>query len=780
MSEASLREKASVESLVARVADEFLERQKNGDRPDIEEYASRHPEAADLLRKVLASLELIALSQSGGPGWSSLATEPTGTLGDFRILREVGRGGMGVVYEVEQISLRRRVALKVLPFAATMDPRHLQRFHNEARAAACLHHAHIVPVYFVGCERSVHFYAMQFIEGQSLAELIAAQRHAPASGVASAPRESPASGVALAPRESHALAALTQPRSPGAATQSIAIATTQAAPRDTAHYRRIAEWGIQAAEALEHAHCLGIVHRDIKPSNLMIDAAGKLWITDFGLARTTTDTGLTMSGDVVGTLRYMSPEQALAKHGLVDHRSDIYALGATLYELLTLRAVVDGMDREEILHTITFEEPPSPRSVDRAIPPDLETIVLKALVKEPAERYATAQDLADDLRRWLLDQPIRARRPSWVQMARKWLRRHQAAAWAASAGLAVAVVTLSVSSLLLWQEKERVNDALQEKETQRRWAEHQFTEANKQRGRAEASFGKVLTGMSRMLGSLEKREWPQLVAIEHIRRAMTEEFEGFFRSYLAENKDDPVARLEVGWAYQHLGVMYLKRGEYALAEKYYRTALAFHEAVAADYPDAPDHITMYAQSTFRLANLLYFIGRKEEARSCFRQAGEQYRRRVQMLADWTAESDLARCLASSPFEELRDPAEAVRAATRAVELAPERLNCRLILGMAQYRDGDSRAAVDTLKYFLNLLHDEDSTGYFFLSMAYWKLGDGELARQNFNQATRELVLERKKKSWAPACERFRAEAAALLGIPEQSTTRAKKGSSREE
>src|SRR5262249_34958378 len=152
-----------------------------------------------------------------------------------------------------------------------------------------------------------------------------------------------------------------------------------------AHYRRIAQWGIQAAEALEHAHCLGIVHRDIKPSNLMIDAAGKLWTTDFGLARTGTDAGLTMTGDVVGTLRYMSPEQALAKHSLVDHRSDIYSLGATLYELLTLRPVVDGNDREEILRKISFEEPSPPRSQDRAIPADLETIVLKALAKEPAE-----------------------------------------------------------------------------------------------------------------------------------------------------------------------------------------------------------------------------------------------------------------------------------------------------------------------------------------------------------------------------------------------------------
>src|SRR5256714_6603086 len=180
MSEASVREEVSLESLVAEVADDFLERQRRGERPDVEQYAARHPHAAEVLRKVLASLQLVGLSADGGPvqGDAAEGELVARTLGDFRLLRELGRGGMGIVYEAEQVSLRRRVALKVLPFAGMLDPRQLQRFQNEARAAACLHHTNIVPVYFVGCERGVHFYAMQLVEGMNLAALIDQQRQA--------------------------------------------------------------------------------------------------------------------------------------------------------------------------------------------------------------------------------------------------------------------------------------------------------------------------------------------------------------------------------------------------------------------------------------------------------------------------------------------------------------------------------------------------------------------------------------------------------------------------
>jgi WD40 repeat protein/Flp pilus assembly protein TadD len=206
------------------------------------------------------------------------------------------------------------------------------------------------------------------------------------------------------------------------------LSTERTGPRRRDFFRSIAALIADAADALEYAHSVGIVHRDIKPGNLMIDAAGKLWVTDFGLARFGPDAGLTMTGDLLGTLRYMAPEQALAKHGLADHRVDVYGLGATLYELLTGQPAVGGEDKQEVLRRIAFEEPAAPRKLDKAIPAELETITLKCLAKEPKERYATAGELTAELRRFAEDKPIKAKPPGLRERAANWVRRHRALA----------------------------------------------------------------------------------------------------------------------------------------------------------------------------------------------------------------------------------------------------------------------------------------------------------------------------------------------------------------
>jgi WD40 repeat protein/serine/threonine protein kinase len=394
---------------------------------DLERLTADHPALARRLRACLAGL--CAVEEEGATMARAVVAatpEPRRRrLGDYLLLHEVGRGGMGIVYEAEQLSLGRRVAVKVLPLAATLDPRHLQRFQNEARAAAGLQHPHIVPVHAVGCEDGVYFYVMQLIDGRTLAD--PAQ---PESGTEPAALGSQSGG--------------------GAAPQ----------PGPAIDVRTAARLGVQAAEALEHAHQLGVVHRDVKPANLLVDQAGHLWVTDFGLALLRQDGRLTKTGDVVGTLHYMSPEQTAASRGLVDHRTDVYSLGATLYELLTGRPPFDVAFRPELLRQILEDEPRPLRRLNAAVPPDLETIILKCLAKAPTERYATAQDLADDLRRVLEDRPIQARCPSPWQRASKWAWRNRKAVGVAFVLLALAVVGLAVSTALVWQAKQQAETAL--------------------------------------------------------------------------------------------------------------------------------------------------------------------------------------------------------------------------------------------------------------------------------------------------------------------------------
>jgi serine/threonine protein kinase/WD40 repeat protein len=479
---------------LVRALEEYSAALKAGQRPNRREYQARYPEVAAALAECLEGLELVRAatpllrpSAAAQPAAALAgATEfcPEGPLGDYRIVREVGRGGMGVVYEAVQISLGRQVALKVLPFAAALDAKQVQRFKNEAQAAAHLHHTNIVPVYAVGSERGVHYYAMQFIDGHSLAGVIARMRQGPQAEeptLAYSSRDDGAGPLHPSEQVSELAAAQVTPR-------PVAGLSTQLPDQSPAFFQTVANLGAQAARALEHAHQLGIVHRDIKPANLLLDGRGNLWVTDFGLAHWQSQAGLTMTGDLLGTLRYMSPEQALARRVVIDHRTDVYSLGATLYELLTLEPVFDGRDRQELLRQIAFEEPKSPRRLNKAVPPELETIVLKALEKTPADRYATALALADDLERFLKDESILAKRPSPLQRAHKWARRHPGVVRTALLGLALLLVTIAVgASLAAWrlnQEQNATRDQLRMKERAQDQAMHRLYDARLAQARA--------------------------------------------------------------------------------------------------------------------------------------------------------------------------------------------------------------------------------------------------------------------------------------------------------
>jgi WD40 repeat protein/serine/threonine protein kinase len=359
----------------------------------------------------------------------------------YQILREIGRGGMGIVYEAVQTSLDRRVALKVLPDLALRDPRQVQRFEREARLVARLHHTNIVPVYGIGVDNGLHYFAMEFIAGLSLEKVLANLQRLrkidlknESDPLAKSPGERQEPGARHQPsadEESHPLSPLTP--FPARLSES-----------GRPYWHSLARIGLQAAQALDYAHGQGVLHRDIKPSNLILDGQGTVWVTDFGMGKVVGDDDqLTHTGDVVGTLRYLAPERF---RGEADARADIYSLGLTLYEMLTLRPAFAGADRHELVHCLLHDEPPRPRKLNSRVPLDLETIVLKAIARDKSQRFQTAGDLAADLARFLADEPIKARRVGPWERLRRWARRNRGVAAAlAVIGLLLTVVAIGSS-----------------------------------------------------------------------------------------------------------------------------------------------------------------------------------------------------------------------------------------------------------------------------------------------------------------------------------------------
>ena len=413
-------------ALLERALEEYHDAVDSKEYFDLEVFLANYPTIADKLNRCIQSLGIIK-QLTPKPNLAPHSEEPRfTTLGDFRIVRELGRGGMGIVYEAEQISLTRRVALKVLPFAATLGSNNLQRFKNEARAAAMLKHSNIVSVFSVGCERGVHYIAMELIEGCSLAAYVDA----------SLSNEFKPSGNA------DGSGGNSRAQSPTVVDEG--AGTTKWTRR---HYHHFAQRAAEIADALQFAHQTGIVHRDIKPSNLLVDREGSVHVSDFGLAQIQTDSELTLTGDLLGTLRYMSPEQ-ISGTGVVDHRTDVYSLGLTLYELLAKHPAHRESNRNKLARLILEEHPQSLRLVDDTIPRDLETIVFRAISKDREDRYQTCQDFADDLRSFAGNRPIRARRPSRLRRAWKWTIRNPWVATCLAAAFLILFVGVASTS---WQ-----------------------------------------------------------------------------------------------------------------------------------------------------------------------------------------------------------------------------------------------------------------------------------------------------------------------------------------
>ncbi len=376
------------------LASDFLARYREGERPTVEEYVRRHPEYGDSIRRMfplVASLERIKLyEQVEASGGATLAGQSLTQLGDFRIIREIGRGGMGIVFEAHQESLGRSVAIKVLPKHSLLDNEAYERFRRESQTAAAMHHAHIVPVYGTGELDGSHYLVMQLIRGDSLDKILC---------------ECP-----VFPFHEAALV------------------------------------GQQVADAIAYAHAAGVLHRDIKPANILIEEYGTAQVTDFGLAKNLND-GATATRTVSGSLRYMAPERF---SGVSNEAGDVYGIGITLYEMLVGRPAFEATDTEQLVGFITGARVKPLESVRTDIPADLATIVGKAIHVDPLQRYLSAAELRDDLQRFLADEPIRARRTSLFARLMRWGRRNPILAGALSTTVLALVSATIVSTIALW------------------------------------------------------------------------------------------------------------------------------------------------------------------------------------------------------------------------------------------------------------------------------------------------------------------------------------------
>lgn len=465
------------------LAEEFADRLRRGEHPSVADYAAKHPTHADQLRELLPAVaQMELLKRLKHPS----ADKPLpDRLGDYRIVREIGRGGMGVVFEAVQESLGRRVALKVLARHAQLDSKRRKRFLREAQAAAKLHHTNIVPVFGVGEHDGLPYYAMQLIPGVGLHALAHRWRKG------RAPAAPPPAAVPAA-SGSHPVPLSDGPGPADGTGSSLEVLALGPEYGDWAFAARA---GAQAAEALHYAHRHGVLHRDVKPGNLIHDGE-IVWVTDFGLAKLTDATGLTATGDILGTLQYLAPE---CLTGDADPRSDVYGLGATLYELLTLEPPYPADSPGKLLKMIADTDPVPPRQRNPKVPRDLETIVLKAMAREPRLRYATARELADDLTAFLEDRPIRARRTTAAARAWRWCRRNPAVAALAASTL----VALSLAAVAGWVGYARTTDALAREAARRRDAEAARHEADRARADAQHLSARLEANLKLSLETFE-------------------------------------------------------------------------------------------------------------------------------------------------------------------------------------------------------------------------------------------------------------------------------------
>ena len=746
------------------ILDGYLRGLENGVPPDPEALTAEHPDLAEALKAYLDSLSALhdmaagfvagGVEEAANDGEAAddgdVAFQNQQRLGDFILKREIGRGGMGVVYEAWQISLARVVALKILPFAAVLDAKQIARFKNEAQSAAQLHHPNIVPVFAIGVERGVHYYAMPYIDGQPLDQAIRQLREVANPAPAPAP---------AAPREAVGDAPTIQ-RCPSTMSGSL---LTERSPNPSEYFRAVSRLGIQAGNALHTAHEYGVVHRDIKPSNLLLDHQGKLWITDFGLARCQSDASLTKTGDLVGTLRYMSPEQALGQSALVDQRTDIYSLAVTLYELITLRPAFSGENGPEMLRQIESREPVRPRAIEPRIPVDLETVILKAMSKARDERYATAGEFAQDLQRFLDGKPTAAQRATIVDRLTKWSRRHRRFVVGSAAACLVAMTGLAISTMLIAQAKLA--------------ADKNYTQSQHNYRQARDAVDK--------LGARLAQKLADIPGAEHLRSKLLDQTLDYYRGFAAQVENEPLLRADLAMTHSKIAAIQEKIGSKEAAIAAYERAIKLLTQLSSEEPRVADHRRALARCESNLGLLLADAGQTDEADAAYRRAIDLGQRLVAEFHGQVEDrADLAQAYTNRGllYGQLGQLDRAERAYREAIDLqtgpaSDSRLDLNAIRSLAAshnnlaaiYAESKPQRAIESYREALELLKraseidPNEPEHQEAVALAYNNLGVVHAQGGNTNEAercyNRAIELQSRLVKAAPALKTYRRDLA---------------------
>lgn len=724
---------AAQEERIASIIDEFTAAIRLGKQPSIEEYQSRHPELAEEIQEVLTSVAMIeqlkpASQITNGPTLSLLSVDSISTLeqiGPYKILREAGRGGMGIVYEAVHETLGRKVAIKVLPTPLVDSQTYIERFRVEAQAAARLHHTNIISVFGAGEGPGYHYYVMDFVDGQSLNLVIGQMRNSLATTVATSPH--------------------TADNCPNQYVLS----------SDKTRFRWAARLAAQLADALSQSHAESILHRDIKPANMILDKSGRIWLTDFGLAKDISrDHSLTKTGDVVGTPQYLPPESLELRY---DVRSETYGIGLVLYEMIALQPAYTGSSPAELIRAIASRTPTSIRKLVSDTPLDLAIIVEKSIAREPSQRYQSAGDLLRDLVAYLEDRPINARQPAFWETGYRWAKHNPLlAGLSASSALLLVLVAVSASvgyllTTTALKNEARISASLREQQVQtekaRQEAEQNLLAMKLQFDRAESNVELSIEAFDEIFQHLVSRgnkgsvdqDIEGLREISGIETTLTaedakflDELVKFYERFAILNAENEKLKAESAKAYRRVGNIYQIVGHLPPAIEAYEKSLKLLPALEGTGPEwEKEHLLTQA----RLQNELSTAHRMNGS---FLLAQEWNQKSIQLLegsslsqSDPEVRLELARTMSALGFDVLRALSGSVRP---------------FAIGKRMWERVNSVLVSDAIKILDQLIEEDPANGDFIAVRAscYWCMAAADLPRdqangfENRNKAINEL------------------------------------------